>query len=216
MDPFSPEQEKMLAELQPSHALIDIREMAIKELIRVAYRRKLRQDIQDGNTAYHSLLNAAVAEIGKDFFVADSKAGRKPQSRLKFITISAKDGIDPKKFMEQMDKCIRKQKLQAVRGCYVLEQRSEGPQDPYGWHIHWLVEFGATSSTAIVVQQTFQCFQRFVAATNYIDVRDIFNEDQWQQKHQYVSGKKSQVKMPKVWKDSALRDDLDIPHIISY
>lgn len=193
----------------------DLRTQAYMEIIKAAYRRKARQEVQDDKVS-HTLLRIAVADIGKDFFVADSKAGRKSQQPMKFITINAKDGIDPKEFWEQMAKCVKKQKLQAKRGYYVLEQRSEGDQDPYGWHIHWLVDLEGTTSDSVVCQQVYQCFQRFVAGKNYVDYRPIYNEEQWNQKLEYMKGNKKTDKIPKVWKDRVLRPDLEIPEIISY
>lgn len=193
----------------------DIRDSAIRDLIRSAYRRKARQEIETGQIT-HSLLKLAVADIGQEYFKSDSKAGRKSMSPMKFITINAKDGIDPQAFVAQMKKCVKKQKLQAKRGIYVLEQRSEGTQDPYGWHIHWLVEFESTTSLAVVTQQTYQCFQKYLAGSNYVDVREIYNEEQWTQKQSYMQGNKKDEKMSKVEKDRVVRDQLNIPHHISY
>lgn len=193
----------------------EAREGAIKDLIRSAYRRHARQQVLEDKVT-SPLLKLAVADLGVDAFKSSSKSGRKSQSPMKWITISAKDGIDPKEFMQQMSKCIKKQKLQANRGQYSIEQRSEGAQDAYGWHIHWLVEFTSTTSTAIIAQQVYQCFTRFCAGPNYVDIREVYNEEQWQQKNEYQKGNKKVDKMMKVFKDRSLRLDLDLPEIISY
>lgn len=214
MNVFTSEQEEMMAGLKRTNRLSDIIEAARIDLIRSAARRMLRAQIESGNIMYADL-KEAVSVIGAEHF-KPQKVGRKSQSAMKFITINAKDNIDVHQFLQQMEKCIKKQKLQAKRASYVIEQRSEGDQDPYGWHIHWLVEFDTTTSSSVIIQQVAQCFQRFIAGSNYVDVKDVYDDDQWSQKMSYIMGTKKADKMPKVEKDRVLRASLRLPQIFSY
>lgn len=192
----------------------DLRQQAINDLVKTAYKRYYRKQVLSGECK-NELLNMVAEEIGKESFDQDPR-GRKKLLSTKFITIGAKDGIDPKAFFKQMSKCVRKQKLQAKTGHYVLEQRSEPGQEPYGWHIHWLVDFEATTSPAVIAQQTYQCFTRFLAGANYVDVKEVFNQEQWERQLKYMGGQKTESKMAKVKQDVILREQLGIEKIISY
>lgn len=196
-------------------AYFDLYDQARNDLIKSAIKRKLRQDILSDAIPYDPVLKHAIQQVGKDVFQA-TKVGRKALSLTKLVTINAKDGIDPVKFWQQMSKCIKKQMLQSKRGSYVLEQRSQGDQSPYGWHIHWLVEFETVSSHATIAQQVYQCFQRYLGGSSFVDVRDLYNEEQWAQKLRYIGGEKNSDKMPKVERDRELRKKFRIPEIFSY
>lgn len=184
------------------------------ELLRCAAKKFLRQRIMEDKSTGDLLLNTAVKRWGKEMFVQD-KRGRKRETTKKLITISAKDNIDIHQFWKRMEKCKNKTRLSSKNGMYVLEQRAEGEQEPYGWHIHWLVDFEVTSATSVIVQQIYQCFTRFVTAANYIDVKDV-PDDHWEHKKIYMEGKKKEEKMGKVQKDIQMRNKLNIPHIVVY
>lgn len=184
------------------------------ELLRCAAKKFLRQRIMEDKSTGDLLLNTAVKRWGKEMFVQE-KRGRKRETTKKLITISAKDNIDVHQFWKRMEKCKSKTKLSSKNGMYVLEQRAEGEQEPYGWHIHWLVDFEVTSATSVIVQQIYQCFTRFVTAANYIDVKDV-PDDHWEHKKIYMEGKKKEEKMGKVQKDIQMRNKLNIPHIVVY
>lgn len=217
------ELQKDVAQYDPVHVemcfgmeleLNEIMKRAREELIRTAARRFYRKQIAEDKVVGDGLLALAVKRMGKDSFIEETR-GRKKQTTKKLITINAKDGIDPVKFWNQMSKCIKKSALQAKQAKYVLEQRSEEQQEPYGWHIHWLVDFEATSSTAIIVQQVYQCFTRYLTGSNYVDVKDV-PDDHWEHKEKYITGGKKDEKMKKVEKDRKLREELGIPEIIVY
>lgn len=199
---------------QREDAVKAIMESARLDLIRSAARRMYRAQVESGKIEYADL-KIAVDLIGAEHFKSE-KRGRKSQTLMKFVTISAKDNIDVHQFWKQMEKCIKKSKLRYKRCSYVLEQRSEGDQEPYGWHIHWLVEFEATSSAAIISQQVYQCFTKYLGGANYVDVKDVYDEEQYQQKMKYITGSKKEDKMGKVKKDVELRNKKQIPHIITY
>lgn len=193
--------------------LSDLRNQAVNDLIKTAYKRYYRKAIQE-TQALPVVLKLAVEQIGVESFSGETR-GRKKDTLQWFITISGKDPIDHSLFFRQMEKCIKKQKLQGS-GYYVLEQRSEGDQDPYGYHIHWLVHFETTSSKSVIVQQVAQCFQKFIAGSNYVDCRPIYSQEDWDAKKKYISGEKKPDKLAKVAKDVILRNRFGYPHLLSY
>lgn len=211
---MTPEQLDLFQDLATAHIVQDIVKSARHDLIRSAARRMYRSQIEAGTVTAPDL-KYALEYIGAEHFKAETR-GRKSLSKLKFITISAQDNIDVHKFWLQMKKCIKKSSLLSKRGSYVIEQRSEDDQEPYGWHIHWLVEFESTSSTAVISQQVYQCFSKYLGGSNYVDVKDVYDDEQWQQKFTYINGTKQESKMGKVRKDEILRNKLNLPPIISY
>lgn len=192
---------------------LDQLDKAEADMITSMYKKLIRNAINAGEKTGISAIDDMVRLAGPEAF--GTKAGRKKHSLIKLVTINAQDGIDPVRFFDQMKKCVKKSMLRSKRGCYVLEQRSEADQQPYGYHIHWLVEFEATSSPQTIAQQVFQCFSKYIAASNYVDVRDL-TEQRWDQEVRYLSGEKIEAKMPKVLKDRVLRKKYGIPEIISY
>lgn len=193
--------------------LNDVTYAVVNELAKSALRKHYRKQIEEG-TCTNAFLNRVVSITGKDAFKVESR-GRKKQTLRKMVTISAQDGIDPSKFFAQMKRCVKKSMLQHKEGYYVIEQRSEGEQEPYGWHIHWLVEFDCTSSPKVISQQVYQCFKRFLAAENYVDVKDVHTDEHWNRvKDKYLHGDKRQEKLVKSARDKVLRAELGLPSII--
>jgi len=201
--------------LQISHEVFETIVQAQKDLIRSAARRMLKDQIRTGNVQ-STRIQEALKFIPAQYFISEETRGRKKDTKCWFITVSAKEDIDYYKFINQMEKCLKKQKLSSVRGYYVLEQRSESDQEPYGFHIHWLVEFKEQSSGSTIQQQVYQCFQNFVAGSNYIDRKPVYDECQWEEKLKYIKGEKNKIKQAKVLKDIIFRDKHRIPHLFSH
>lgn len=134
-----------------------------------------------------------------------------------FITISAKDGINFIQFLRQMDKATKKQALTKVGDAYyVLEQRSEQDQEPYGFHIHWLLQTNTKTQKGKLVQQVYQCFTKYLAGANYVDVRPVHGDDAWSQKLSYIQGNKCADKMLKCQKDKVVRRKYNILDLYKY
>lgn len=188
--------------LQLQQRLSDITSKAKDDLIRAAVRKKLRQQIL-ANNVQCEYLKMALDQHGRENFVDNRE---KSKTHMFFVTINAKDGIDVVPFWAQMKKCVDKALLKSNRSKYVIEQRSEGDQEPYGWHIHWLVEFEKHTPKSVIVQQVYRCFKSYVAGANYIDVRLVVGEDAWKMYEKYISGEKKEEKMGKVQKDIILRE----------
>lgn len=205
--------EELEFQLRQNVRVNDLRDQAVNDLIKSAYKKFYRKKIAEAMPLPYAL-QQVVNEVGVESFVSETR-GRKKDTTRWFITISAKDNIDHCAFMKQMEKCVKKQKLQGS-GKYVLEQRAEEQQDPYGWHIHWLVQFESQSSKATIVQQVYQCFARFVAGANYVDCRPVYSDEEYDVKLRYIGGDKKADKMAKVEKDRVLRKKYSIPDIISY
>lgn len=203
-----------LFRLTTIHRVNDMRKQALADLIRSAYRRHYRNLLSDEAAKLPLELQIAVDDIGREAFVSDPR-GRKKDTRRWWITISAKDPVDHYKFWTQMQKCIKKAQLKGV-GKYVLEQRSEPDQEPYGWHIHWLVEFEQQSSKAVITQQVYQCFKTYLSGANYIDVKGVYTDDEWSAREMYMSGHKKPEKMGKVQQDQILRQKYGYPDIICH
>lgn len=206
-------QEQMEYELRESIRLHDLRNHAVNDLVKSAYKRYYRKQIVEGGSL-PKVLQMAVAHIGIESFAGETR-GRKKDTTRWFVTVSAKDNIDVFQFFNQMQKCVKKQKLQGS-GKYVIEQRSESDQDPYGWHLHWLVQFDTQSSKSVIIQQVAQCFQKYISGTNYVDCRPIYSDEDWTAKQKYIEGGKKEDKMSKVEKDRLLRKKYKLPEIISY
>lgn len=185
---------------------------AYDDVIVSAYKRYYRKQVQTG-VYTNKALQKVVEKIGEDCFV--QTRGRKKDTNMYFITISAKDGVDYYQFWSQMTKCIQKSSLKGS-GMYVLEQRSEGEQDPYGFHIHWVVTFSSTTAKSVIVQQVYQCFSKYLAGPNYVDVRPLYEASECEAKRQYILGTKCELKMPKVLKDRIFRAKHNIPEYFSY
>lgn len=180
---------------------------ARRELVRTAVRRKLLNDIKE-NTVTDSVLKDAVDRLGRDAFLQKKDPG------MWLITIGAKEGIDPLEFWKQMENCIKK-KYVAGTGEYVIEQRGENGQEPYGWHIHWVLKPAVYTSKSVKVQQVYQCFKKFVAGDNYIDVKPVTRTPECVLK--YIEGiKKDEGKHAKVEQDKVVRLRIGIPDKISY
>lgn len=194
--------EDPLEQLLFQQQIADLRLQSKNELIRAAFRKKVRDDIANGRECDY--MKMALQFIDRSYFI-DNRCKPKDQ-RTFFVTINAKDDIDVVQFWAQMKKCEKKTLLKSVRGRYVIEQRSEGDQEPYGWHIHWLVEFEKHNPKSAIVQQVYQCFKNYVAGANYIDVRLVVGEDAWKMYEKYISGEKKEEKMGKVQKDIILRE----------
>lgn len=192
----------------------DIRRKALDDVLMQAAKRMWRKKLAAGEGGVFAEYLMQRIGLTTDDFVGETR-GRKKDTTRWFVTISAKDPVDHYQFWQQMKKCVKKVKIQGS-GMYVIEQRSEMDQDPYGWHIHWLVEFETQSSKAVIIQQVYQCFQRFLAGSNYVDARPVYTDEDWEAKRKYISGEKKQDKMGKVEKDRFLRKKHGYPEIISY
>lgn len=204
----------LLAQCEQEKRIRRIRDRALQDVMYRAFVRSYNARIAQDDTTLPEELRTLVARLGKEAFVTPKREG----SKMWFITISAKDDIDPKKFISTMDKCRQKQLLQSVKGFYTLEQRAtlDDPK-PYGFHIHWLVEFESFISKSVIVQQVFQCFRKFVAGMNYIDVRQVHSPVEWEVKLKYIQGeKKSADKTAKVRRDEIVRAALNVPKLFSH
>lgn len=190
---------------EQQHRLRDLRNNALDTMIRNAYQRYYKKLIQE-DKKLPDVLEMAVSEVGKDCFLK----AKDEKNRKWFITIGAKDGIDFHAFYRQMKKCIKKEKL-CGKGVYVLEQRSQGDEEPYGWHIHWRVEFDNYHSKSVIAQQVYQCFKRYLAGKNYVDLK-LWNDNQLE----YMDGNKTEDKMSKVEKDRMLRTKYGYPAKVVY
>lgn len=122
----------------------------------------------------------------------------------KMVTISGKDDLDPKAFWERCEEYVENTTW-ITEAVYSIEQRSEGDQQPYGWHLHIVGKFAQPKSK--IIEKTYRSFKRFIVAPNYVDVRPSSIE-----RYDYVKGLKSDAKMPKVEKDRKLRKELGIPN----
>lgn len=189
---------------QNSDKVLQIQEQAVAELVKTAYKRYLRETIAAGKPE-HPLLEEALKRIPREAFLPVQKT-----ATSMLVTVSAKDGIDVPAFWAQMAKCVKKKALLGS-GTYVLEQRSEGDQEPYGWHIHLYVKPHNHVSKSVMIQQVYQCFKLYVAGQNYIDVRPAADSVL-----PYLQGQKAEAKMAKVARDKVLRAGLGIPDSISY
>lgn len=207
------DQERQELEALAQIELYRYKKQAVSELVRSAARKYYRQLIAE-DKPLPPVLKAAVSQFGKELFVSDTR-GRKKNTRRWFITIGAKDPVDHYRFWTQMEKCIKKAQLLGT-GKYVLEQRSEPGQEPYGWHIHWLVEFAEQSSLAVIKQQVYQCFKCYIAAANYIELLPIHDDAAWTAREKYISGSKKPEKMAKVQQDLILRARFGYPDLKCY
>lgn len=176
-----------------------------RDVIRKAYTRMIYDKIRKGQEV-SSAVDLVREDIGDEYFVKPSKQLEKKW----FITISAKDGVDFCAFWRQMHKCVKKKNLSG-HGFYWLEQRSEGTQEPYGWHIHWRVEFDTEKHKAKYAQEIFQCFARFLGHKEAVHLAP-WNDNQLK----YAEGDKVEEKLPKVFKDRLLREKYNIPHKVIY
>lgn len=125
------------------------------------------------------------------------------KTEWKMITVSAKDKVDPVEFWKRTDKFVQNNEW-VKQAIYSIEQRSEGEQEPYGWHVHILGIFSYPKSQ--IIQKTFRSFKSFVVAPNYIDVRPSTES-----REDYIKGDKCPDKMSKVKRDRVLREELKIP-----
>lgn len=192
-----------------------LRDQAMNDLIKQAFKRYYREVIQSGDVSKLPFkLQLAVKEVGVETFVSSTK-GRKKDTSDWFITISAKDPVDPVKFFEQMSKCVKKAQLRG-KGSYVLEQRSEADQEPYGYHIHWMVHFDTQSSKSVIVQQVYQCFTKYLAGKNYVDAIPCYTPEEIAAREKYIRGEKKLDKMAKVEKDVLVREKLKIPRVVEH
>lgn len=186
-----------------------IHDQARAEIIRAAARASIRASIESGAYEQDPVLKEAVERYGKEHFV---KPKKEPGTWL--ITIGAKEGIDPKNFFNQMEKCRVKKGLEG-KGQYVLEQRAEAGQEPYGWHIHWLFQADYHVAVSKRVQLVYQCFQKYLAAPNYVDVTRVTRTPECVVA--YLDGdKKAEGKAAKVEHDKVVRARLGIPSKIVY
>lgn len=200
------------ARIEADNRYRKLQKQAEEELIRIAFRRHFREKIASGEvTALPPALQRAVQDLGPEVFAPP----KKPVQSY-FITIGAKEGVDPKEFWGKMAQVIKKKALQGT-GEYSLEQRSEAEQDPYGWHIHWILTPKEYVTKSVVVQQVYQCFTKYVAAQNYVDVQPIRpTEEDMARVKAYIQGQKCLEKLDKVARDKTLRQTLGIPEITSY
>lgn len=187
---------------------------AHEDLFRTMFRRALRMDLKEGRKTGSVLIDTLVESM-PECVNHEPRSGR-PMNKLQycFVTVNFKDGIDVRKAFKQMERCVSKALLASETYAWVLEQRSEGDQEEYGWHIHWLVRFSEQRTKSVVVQQVYQSFRMFLVGSNYVDVKDVAHT--WDVHLSYIRGEKKEEKMAKVLRDRELREKYFLPHIVEH
>lgn len=109
-----------------------------------------------------------------------------------FVTVSAKEhdtnGVGMWKRCQKMMK-----RYQASYKLYSIEQKSENPDNVYGFHIHFLLRHSQEVFKAQIIQKFATAFKDFIVGDNSIDVR-VENSSH----EKYIKGDKQEVKMGKV------------------
>lgn len=184
-----------------------------KELCRTAIKRHMMKKLRDGE-AVGVMSSMVLQKVGKDAFVGGKEAV--PEDRYTLVTIGAKEGIDPCEFIGTMPKVLKKAGLESEGEVhYSLEQRAEGDQQPYGWHIHALVKFRDKMPPSGRSRLIYQGFKKFLAGQNYVDLRPVKGCTEGNVLN-YISGlKKEPDKQAKIEKDRLVRRELGIQDLFT-
>lgn len=207
------------------HADVDqILEQVVKDRIKKAARmyltKMLDDDMESAKKKFPGLA-FAIDRFGEDNFKSESRG--RPKKHLDyrlFVTLQSRNDkdVNPIQFWAQMQKLVKKMSLQGT-GRFKLEQRSEGDQDPYGWHIHWDLLLDRPISMSVFFQQVAQCMAKYMLfprVEGKVDYRNIDIKAYGDHHDKYMMGQKVPEKMPKVEKDILLRKRYGIPDIFSY
>lgn len=178
-------------------------DQAAKQFVKNAYLRYYKKLLTENSLTGVDIIDRMPDEV-------KALAKEKPKVEGVFmITINARDGIDPKLFWKRYQEFMARQDyLDLIVAS--LEQRSEGDQEPYGWHVHILCKSDQYKSR--IVDKVYKSFMKFVAGKNYVDVRK--STEDLDVRIEYVKGIKDDKKMGKVEKDKILKMTMGIPMFV--
>lgn len=196
---------------------------AVMQTLERGMKNKLRAEIASGKIE-NQMLRVGMEMRGltpADFTPPSNKSGKVLENRM-FVTLQSRNDVDvdPLLFWNQMLKLYKKMALQG-KGCFTLEQRSEGDDKPHGWHIHWDLTLDRPLHMSVFFQQISQNMAKYMLfprkPDGKIDYSNIDIKVYEPSRHDgYIRGDKMKLKKPKVEKDIRLRDALGIPHIFEY
>lgn len=125
-----------------------------------------------------------------------------------FVTVSAKEH-DTNGVGLWKRACKMMNRYQADYKGYTIEQKSENPDNVYGFHIHFLLRHPKEVFKAQLIQKFSFAFNDFIVGHNSIDVRPENVSHV-----QYIQGTKREEKMGKVEVDKIWKQKNNIPMYI--
>lgn len=157
----------------------------------------------------------------ENIFSAEARERNDGKAREKwFVTINAPSTVDPVELWKKVSGYCSKNVGRGIGSYYVvIEQRSEDPEHPKGWHVHMCVGYKEEMSRSIVYQRLRALCRNFWSDD---EMKKSEFKKYWvtviplgDYHEKYVTGDKREEKMAKVQADKIAREKYGFPEFAS-